>query len=163
MLLVSPIAFTNYQGTVITSFHAFAPSTGDLKQTHSRVLGLLTGFPVNMGVWIEPIGHLTDTVLTNQQSGLNISFTLRSFFPTSNQSFEDRSEADFIIIGVPPVADFTASNIKGPNPLQVQFENLSIPAIGASTTYSWKKRISGSGDSFEEFSTDKNPLELFTK
>jgi PKD repeat protein len=163
MLLVSPITFTNYQGTIVTSFHAFAPSTGDLKQTHSRVLGLLTGFPVNMGAWIEPIGHLTDTVLTNQQSGLNISFTLRSFYPTSNQSFEDRSEADFIVIGVPPVADFTASPLKGGALLPVLFENLSTPAIGAPTTYSWKKRKSGSSDSFVEFSTAENPYEIFGK
>ena len=68
-----------------------------------------------------------------------------------------------LIFGAPPIADFTASPLVGANPLGVQFENLSTPAIGLPTTYSWKKRKSGSGDPYVEFSTDENPFHNFGK
>lgn len=68
-----------------------------------------------------------------------------------------------LIFGVPPIADFVATPLAGPSPFSVQFFNTSTEAIGLPTTYSWKKRIHGSGDAFVEFSTQKDPTEIFSK
>ncbi len=73
------------------------------------------------------------------------------------------SDIQQLTFGAPPVADFTASPTGGGNPLIVQFQNLSTPAVGLPTTYSWKKRVSESGDAFVQFSTEENPLHDFSK
>jgi PKD repeat protein len=164
ILTVNPTDLEIFQGAIITSFgHWFTPMSNTPRQVHSRVLGLLPGFPVEIGAWVDPIANLPDTTTPNTQHGMSASFTLRTYRISGTQDFSDHAEADFIVIGVPPIAEFNAAPVKGPDGLNVQFENLSTPAIGAPTTYSWKKRIHGSGDSFVEFSTAENPIEIFTK
>jgi PKD repeat protein len=73
------------------------------------------------------------------------------------------SKSDYIVFGSPPVASFGVSPSAGSNPLTVNLINTSTEAIGLPTTWSWKKRISGSGDAFVEFSTDKNPTIILGK
>ena len=58
----------------------------------------------------------------------------------------------------PPVADFEASPREFDESKTVQFTDLSVGA----TAWSWKKRISGSGDAFVEFSTVQNPSAIFS-
>ncbi len=76
---------------------------------------------------------------------------------------DEEEKVDYISFGSSPVAAFTAAPTTGANPLSVQFTNTTVEAVGLPTTYSWKKRISGSGDAFVEFSTSENPLASFTK
>lgn len=58
------------------------------------------------------------------------------------------------------VASFTADVEAGCEPLVVTFTGTTP---GSGLTYSWKRRVSGSGDSFVEFSTAQNPTEIFNK
>ena len=82
---------------------------------------------------------------------------------TAEENQDEEEKVDYIVFGSPPVASFTASPIRGANPLSVNFNNTSVEAIGTPTTWSWKKRLTGSGDSFVQFSTAKHPTEIFTK
>ncbi len=97
------------------------------------------------------------------QDGVIGSVEILLLKATAADNKDEEEKVDYIVFGVPPIAAFTAVPTSGPNPLSVQFENLSTPAIGLPTTYSWKKRKTGSGDAFVEFSTDENPSEIFTK
>ncbi len=97
-----------------------------------------------------------------QESGF-IGFPVQSW-DTNIASADDVDEStQQLIFGTPPIAAFSASPTIGFGPLSVQFQNLSTPAVGLPTTYSWRKRIHGSGDSFVEFSTAEDPSEDFTK
>ncbi len=99
----------------------------------------------------------------NGQDGVIGSIEILLLKATAADNKDVEEKVDYIVFGVPPIAAFTAVPTSGPNPLSVQFENLSTPAIGLPTTYSWKKRKTGSGDAFVEFSTDENPTETFNK
>ncbi len=68
------------------------------------------------------------------------------------------TKTDFVTIGV-PVASFTIDVPTAQSPASVGFTN-TTPGEG---TYSWKRRVSGSGDAFVEFSTEENPTEIFDK
>ncbi len=98
-----------------------------------------------------------------QQAGVGCSVALWETETASADNTDETTKVNYISFGTPPVAEFTGSPLSGSNPLEVQFENLSTPAQGLPTTYSWKKRISGSGDAFVEFSTEENPIHIFSK
>ncbi len=98
-----------------------------------------------------------------QQAGVGCSVSLWETPTASADVTDEITKVDYISFGLPPIANFTGSPLSGPNPVPVQFENLSTPAQGLPTTYSWKKRKSGSGDAFVEFSTEENPLHNFGK
>lgn len=112
-------------------------------------------------VTFEPtIASIPDPAI-GQEFGISATFRVKEFGTASNDNFD---EAEGVIaFGVSPVADFTGNPTAGHGQVSVQFENLSTPAIGLPTTYSWKRRLSGSGDAFVEFSTEENPIETFTK
>lgn len=97
------------------------------------------------------------------QDGVIGSVEILLLKATAADNKDEEEKVDYIVFGTPPIAAFTAVPTSGPNPLSVQFENLSTPAIGLPTTYSWKKRKTGSGDAFVEFSTQEHPIEIFTK
>ncbi len=86
-----------------------------------------------------------------------------SIYELTASDLDQMTKPNYILFGTPPVAEFSASPTAGKNPLSVIFTNLSTPAQGLPTTYSWKKRKSGSGDAFVEFSTAENPTEDFGK
>jgi PKD repeat protein len=96
-------------------------------------------------------------------AGVGCKATLKEIETASPDDIDILIKTDYISFGAPPVAAFTANPQSGSNPLSVQFENLSTPALGLPTTYSWKKRLTGSEDPFEEFSTEENPIETFDK
>jgi hypothetical protein len=98
-----------------------------------------------------------------QKAGSGMTVGLREISTDSDNDFDQITKTDYISFADLPVADFDAQPTRGANPLNVQFENKSTVADGISLTYSWKKRLSGSGDSFEEFSTEENPSETFSK
>jgi hypothetical protein len=58
----------------------------------------------------------------------------------------------------PPVANFSGTPRTGIKTINCQFTDTST---GSPTSWSWKRKVSGSGDAFVEFSTLENPLELF--
>ena len=94
-------------------------------------------------------------------AGVSGSFRVSEYQTNSEDDFD--STTGIISFGLPPVAAFSASPTSGGSPLIVQFTNLSTPAVGTPTNYIWEKRLSGSGDAFTQFSTDENPIEIFTK
>jgi PKD repeat protein len=98
-----------------------------------------------------------------EQSGIGANLQVYERRTSSEDNFDQTTKTDYIIFGTPPIAAFNASPTSGPNPLTVQFENQSTPAVGLPTTYLWKKRKTGSGDAFVEFSTQEHPTEIFTK
>lgn len=78
------------------------------------------------------------------------------------------TKSGFIYVG-PPVADFDVSassgiiwpsQVSGVNPVSVTFRDLSS---ASPTSWSWRKRRSGTGDPFIEFSTAQNPFRYFNK
>lgn len=126
------------------------------------LLSLSTSAPVSASTEIVPEERLTGGT-DNATRGLSVQPFTRSYYSHSTQSFNDHEESGFIEINCPPVAAFTASPTAGSDPLTVNFTNLSTPATGTPTTYLWKKRKSGSGDSFVSFSTEEHPSETFSK
>lgn len=111
----------------------------------------------------EPVEEvLLDTGDTLVQ-GIQTLFRIMKYTATAEENIDSETKVDYILFATPPVAAFTATPTAGANPLTVNFNNTSIEAIGVDTTYSWKKRLSGSGDAFVEFSTEKHPTETFTK
>ncbi|MCP4989382.1 MAG: PKD domain-containing protein [Colwellia sp.] len=95
------------------------------------------------------------------KGGFTCDITIQKYEVASADDYDVTSEE--IIFGIPPVAAFTSDPSSGATPLTVQFTNTSTPAVGETTTYSWKSRVSGSGDAFVEFSTEENPSKIFTK
>jgi hypothetical protein len=95
--------------------------------------------------------------------GIQALFRIMKYTATAEENIDSEIKVDYIEFATPPIAAFTASPTVGANPLTTQFNNTSTEAIGVDTTWSWKKRLSGSGDSFVEFSTEKHPSEIFTK
>lgn len=145
-------------------FNGNVSSTGinGQKHPHGRLTNPVTD-PLIATAFIFP-----QIQLASPTAGLNVGMVVsmfrRTYTNTATQSFGEHEEVDYIQIGDPPIADFTGSPLVGGSPLFVQFENLTIPATGGvPTTYVWKKRLSGSGNPFETFSTAENPLEIFTK
>ena len=74
----------------------------------------------------------------------------------STQSTETKT--NHIVIGT-PTANFSLIPSSGRSPLSVVFTNQS----SNENTYSWRRRISGSGNAFVEYSTQENPTEIFDK
>lgn len=162
-LTCNPSPFTVFQGLANAGPNSVPYINGDARQFHHVIENVVQFVPVLFSTSVTPVGRLPDTVNINTQNGLNVSWTLLSYLANGSQTSSKELKEQYITIGTPPVAAFNANPKQGPNPLPVQFENLSIPAVGADTIYTWKKRISGSGDPFVLFSTDENPLELFIK
>ncbi len=88
---------------------------------------------------------------------------LDSYEVASVDDVDDEEKVDYISFGSAPIAAFAASPTLVADGGVVQFENLTTEAVGLPTTYSWKRRKSGSGDAFVEFSTAKNPSTAFNK
>jgi hypothetical protein len=95
------------------------------------------------------------------QTGIIAQFDIIVLNTTDPENLDETSQE--LMFGVAPVANFTGSPLQGANPLDVQFENLTTEAIGLPTTYQWLKKLSGTEDEYEEFSTEENPLESFDK
>ncbi len=75
-----------------------------------------------------------------------------------NNSKDTETKINYIFIGT-PTANFSLIPSSGRSPLSVAFTNQS----SNENTYSWRRRISGSGNAFIEFSTQENPTEIFDK
>lgn len=131
-------------------------------ETHSRLSGV-----TNINPLTTPISILPDVELAGVSIGLTrgvkVQMRTSTFSETSTQVFGEHIEVDFIVLGSPPIAAFSAIPLVIPSGRIVTFINETIPATIGDTTYSWKKRISGSGDSFVEFSIQENPQETFIK
>lgn len=122
------------------------------------VTGYLGASPV---IIFEPAIVAISTPVPLTRNGIEVSFRAMEYTTGSSSDYDE--EVGIVAFGTSPVAAFTGAPTAGPSPLTVQFENQSTPAVGLPTTYSWKKRISGSGDAFVEFSTAENPSHIFTK
>jgi PKD repeat protein len=163
ILTVNPSTATIFQGAIISNGKSFTPTSSTIRQSHSLLDGMVSGVPLALSGTVMPNAKLPDTPLTNQHNGQNVSFGCRTYYNHSLQSSEEHEEVDFITTGSAPIAAFTAFPIQGLSPLSVQFENLSTLAVGAPTTWSWRRRVSGSGDAFVQFSTAENPSQDFEK
>ncbi len=97
------------------------------------------------------------------QFGFHLNFSIQKYTVASADDIDEHTEVGFIAIGNPPVASFYASPRTGRNPLFTGFVNTSTLAVGAATSFIWKKRVSGSGDAFSTFSTLDNPVHLFDR
>ena len=104
-----------------------------------------------------------DPVAVGGQSGIIAQSQVFKRMTTAEENVDTLIIPDFVVFGAKPIAAFTAAPTKGNSPLMVAFNNTSTEAIGLPTTWSWKKRKTGSEDSFVEFSTAKHPTEIFTK
>jgi PKD repeat protein len=119
----------------------------------------LSGANIRMKPAIGPI-----TIPPVSQSSGVACIARQYEYPTASaDDLDEEEKVEYIIVGTPPIADFIGSPLSGGNPISVQFENLTTEAQGSPTSYSWKRRRTGSGDSFAEFSTAKNPLTVFGK
>ncbi len=159
----TPFTILSYEGTY----------TSDLGGNHIASSDTSSKFPfidvtAFMGQVLSALFSPVDTMLTPPVVANNFSYNGSSLgvhlteFKTSSADDTDTASKE-VSFGTSPVADFTAAPTIGANPLSVQFTNTTVEAVGLPTTYSWKKRISGSGDAFVEFSTSENPLASFTK
>lgn len=162
-LVFGPSDLEIFQGMANANGASKSYSDNTQKQFHSILVGMVQGVPFPLSTDITPVAPLPDTTGTNQQHGLSGFFGLLSYIMGGSQTSGTELKNQYVTIGTPPLAAFDASPKSGPNPLPVQFENLSTPATGAETIYTWKKRISGSGDAFATFSNAENPLHNFTK
>ncbi len=82
---------------------------------------------------------------------------------SASENKDDEEKVNYITFGAPPIADFGANpQLVGDGGL-VQFINLSTWAIGLPTNFVWKRRKTGSGDAFVQFSTAQNPSLNFGK
>lgn len=168
LLVLHVSNLTNIQGTFNSSpGGSLAPSTYTATEADrievGRLLGLTTTTPLEASTDVTPVTFFGVSP-GNASYGLSAQPFTRSYKSHSTQSFDDHAEADFISLASLPVAGFTAIPTAGANPLSVQFTNTTIQSnCGPASTYSWKKRIHGSEDSFVEFSTEENPTEIFTK
>jgi hypothetical protein len=128
-----------------------------------RLVGVTTANPKAVLARIIPQVQLGDPP-AGHNWGIKAEAGTRTYINTATQAFGEQEEVGFVSISSLPIADFTAVPTLGAGPLSVQFTNTTIESnCGPTATYSWKKRISGSGDAFVEFSTSENPQESFTK
>jgi PKD repeat protein len=162
-LTCSPGNMTIFQGVANANGQAVGYSNNDIRQFHSLITSLVQSVPFDFSGSITPVAPLPDVESTNITHGLQVFWTLKTYLVSSSQLSGTELKNQYIQIGTPPVAAFDADPTVGPNPLPVQFENLTVESTPGPTSYVWKKRISGSGDSFATFSTAENPLEIFTK
>lgn len=162
-LVFTPGDLELFQGTANANGIGRGYGNNDIRQFHSVITGMVQSVPYPFSTSITPVAPLPDVESTNRQHGLSGFFDLLSYIMGGTQTSGTELKNQYITVGTPPIAAFDAFPTAGPNPLPVQFENLSTPAQGAETTYTWKKRLSGTEDAFETFSTDENPLEIFTK
>jgi PKD repeat protein len=163
LLMVTDNPASNPSGVFISSpGGSLSPASTPSKQEVGRLSGLTTTTPLTAAISVEPTTALGSGP-SNGSWGMTVNPSTRTYYSHGTQSFDFHEEESFITINKPPIASFTASPTAGVSLLNVQFNNTSEEAIGAPTFWSWKKRLSGSGDSFVEFSTDKHPSETFTK
>ncbi len=92
----------------------------------------------------------------NKLSGYRINTPFVTHYV--NNSKDTETKINYIFIG-PPTANFSLIPSSGRSPLSVAFTNQS----SNENTYSWRRRISGSGNAFVEYSTQENPTEIFDK
>ncbi len=95
--------------------------------------------------------------------GLQVYAEIVKYKATSVDNIDDEEKINYLMFGLPPVANFGGSPTLVSNGGIVNFINTSTPATGLPTTYSWKRRKTGSGDSFVEFSDLENPSIGFGK
>ncbi len=111
----------------------------------------------------EPVETILPATGAGNVQGIQTVFRIMKYTATSADNIDSEEKTDYVLFGSPPVAAFSASPVIGVDGMEVTFTNLSTEAIGLPTTYSWLKRVSGSGDSYVEFSTDENPVANFSK
>jgi PKD repeat protein len=162
-LACTPSPFTEYIGAANANGFNREYSNSDVRQFHSVISDIVQSVPWNFTASVLPEARLPDVTGPNQQRGLSVSWAIVIYPHYTGQLGGLETKEAYITIGTAPEAYFDAAPRVGPNNLWVQFENLSVPALGAETLYSWKRRLSGSGDPFVEFSTAENPLVLFIK
>jgi PKD repeat protein len=151
------------EGNIVVNGISGAPAIVNNWETHSRLIGITVFVSITDSPQALPQAELA-TVPAGQQRGMNATLRTLTYLNSATQVFGEHEEVDFISLATLPVADFTATPTVGPNPLNVKFTNTSEESdCGPASTYSWKKRIYGSGASFVEFSTQKNPSHTFTK
>lgn len=157
------ITITDIQGVIEIDGNVGTPSVTNVWTVFGRLAGVTTANPKEVIAQVTPQVQLGDPP-TGHVWGNRASFRTRTYANTATQSFGEGEEVDFISLATLPEAAFSANPPAGVSPLFVQFINNTIESdCDLTTTYSWKKRIAGSGDSFVEFSTEKNPSESFTK
>jgi PKD repeat protein len=157
------VTINDIQGVIEIDGNIGTPSVTNVWTVFGRLAEVTTANPKEVIAQVTPQIQLGDPP-TGHKWGNRASFRTRTYANTSTQSFGEGEEVGFISLATLPIADFAAAPTLGAGPLSVQFTNTTIQSdCGPAATYSWKKRISGSGDAFVEFSTAENPLESFTK
>ncbi len=152
------------EGSVISPFGTIVASS----DPWATFADLMPGSVHNDSMF-EPAGGTSPPQITTPAAGGKSGFvvslrrTIFSVLDDDSNNKDIETKLAYIVLGTPPIAAFTAVPTSGPNPLSVQFNNQSTLAVGLPTTWSWKKRKTGSGDAFVEFSTQEHPTETFTK
>lgn len=151
------------QGTANCLGFSGMPSPQNSWEVFGIVAGITSAAPKVASPTITPQVQLGSPP-TGHKWGANVRFKTKTYSNTSTQAYGANSEPDFIGLATTPVAGFSANPSIGNTPLAVQFTNTTSESdCGPSATWSWKKRIAGSGDPFVQFSTQKNPTEIFAK
>jgi PKD repeat protein len=154
---------TDIQGVAEINGKTSIPLLINTWETHSRLEGVTTLNPLTALATVTPQVQLGDPP-TGHKWGIDAEVRTRTYANTSTQGYGESTEVEFVSLATEPVAEFTADPAAGPNPLNVQFTNTTEQSdCGPASTWSWKRRLSGSGDAFVEFSTSENPLTAFGK
>ena len=161
MIILTSYGITTIDGFVDVLGIQTTPTVINSWEVHSRLLDVTLSNPLTTEVQVLPEVELA---ASGFRRGIKAKLRTKRYNNSATQVFNDLLETAFISLATSPVADFTAAPTAGPNPLSVQFTNTTIQSdCGPTATYSWKKRITGSGDAFVEFSTAENPLASFGK
>jgi len=151
------------QGQLMIAGFSETPSVQNVWTATGIIPGLTSAAPLETTAEAFPIVQLGDPPVGHNW-GIGGSFRTRTYQVNSTTDFGEKDVPGMIHLASAPVAAFSANPQTGPNPMSVQFVNETVESdCGPSTTYEWKKRVSGSGDSFTTFSTSKNPVHTFTK
>jgi PKD repeat protein len=160
----------NFSGTTAPLEGSFLSDFGTIVAADAGVwktFAFLSPGSTHTDIMFEPVGGLTPVEISTPAAGATAGFkvSLRKLVQHvgSADDKDIETKVDYIILGIPPEASFTADPTQGITSVNVQFENTSVEAVGLPTTWSWKSRLSGSGDPFVEFSTEKNPSKTFSK
>ncbi|RLC37750.1 hypothetical protein DRH27_03615 [Candidatus Falkowbacteria bacterium] len=160
MMILTSYGITTIDGFIDVLGVQSVPTSINTWQTHSRLPDITSAAPVSTLAQVLPDIELVES---GYMRGIKAKLQTRMYTTTAIQDYGESTETGFISLAVEPVASFTASPSVGANPLSVQFTNTSAEGCNTSPTYSWKRRITGSGDAFVEFSTSENPLTSFGK
>lgn len=151
------------------NMNAVTMNAGDYPVFQSQFLMDVSHFQGSGLNTIVPDMETLNPGLRTTPTGFGDAYGIAGQFRVKEWTATDKDveeKIDYIEIGPPLEADFTGDPLEGESPLSVQFTNLTTPTDPPPEkpiTFSWKYRVSNSGDDYVEFSTVKHPLTIFNK